>query len=138
MTMTVLVVDDSRLIRTHIKGLMNSLISSKHLCDCSYIEANNGEEGLRILYSRSVDLVFLDWNMPKLSGIDFLKEVRSTERFQNLPVIMITGDTDREHILSALQSGVTDYIAKPIEKDIFSQKVIKCMGAISSAVELYV
>ena len=126
---TTLIVDDSRLTRAQIKGLMNEM----NICNCTHVEAENGEEALKVLERQSVDIVFLDWNMPKMNGMDMLRKIRGIEKFRELPVIMVTSESDKELILSALANGVMDYIIKPIAKETFDQKVAKCVHGIVSS-----
>ena len=85
---TVLVVDDSRIMRNVVKNYF-----SEQRIPCQYIEAENGSEALEQLMKQPVDLVLLDWNMPKLSGIDFLKKVRAIGKYEKLPIIMVTSET---------------------------------------------
>jgi len=92
---------------------------------CVFVEANDGEEALVQLDMYPIDLVLLDWNMPKLSGIDFLKKVRSMEKFKTLPIIMVTSEAAKFNVIEALKNGATDYITKPINLDLFKEKITK-------------
>jgi two-component system chemotaxis response regulator CheY len=118
--MTVLIVDDSKIMRTIVKSHFDE-IGKK----CEYIEADNGLSALQELGSHSVHLVLLDWNMPHLSGIDFLKKVRSMEQYKNLPIVMVTSESARYNVIEALKSGATDYIIKPINAQNFQEKILK-------------
>jgi len=115
---TILVVDDSRIMRNIVKNHFSEL----HIY-CDYLEAEDGEEALEMLDSNPVDLVLLDWNMPRLSGIDFLKRIRAMEKYANLPVIMVTSKAVRYNVIEALKTGVTDYIVKPINERLFAEKI---------------
>jgi two-component system chemotaxis response regulator CheY len=117
---TVLVVDDSRIMRNIVKNTF-SLIK----IPCQYVEAANGQEALQQLTSQKIDLVLLDWNMPQLSGIDFLKTIRAQEKYKDLPVIMVTSEAARYNVIEALKSGATDYIIKPINEKNFREKLSK-------------
>ena len=92
---------------------------------CFFIEAKDGEEALSLLDSQKVDLVLLDWNMPRLSGIDFLKQVRAMEQYNHLPIIMVTSEAAKFNVIEALKHGATDYITKPIRLDLFKSKLAK-------------
>ena len=94
---------------------------------CEYIEAADGSEALDILMRQPINLVLLDWNMPKLSGIDFLKKVRAIDRFKKLPIIMVTSEAARYNVIEALKLGATDYIVKPINGKLFKEKITKVM-----------
>ena len=116
----ILVVDDSRIMRNTVKGVFAGIDSV-----IVFIEARDGEEALTQLETNKIDLVLLDWNMPKLSGIDFLKQVRSMEKYRSLPVIMVTSEAAKYNVIEALKNGATDYITKPIQLDLFKAKLGK-------------
>ena len=120
MAITVMVVDDSRIMRNTVKGVFASMNVA-----CIFVEADNGREALMQLEMYSIDLVLLDWNMPKLSGIDFLKEVRAIPKYKDLPIIMVTSEAARFNVIEALKNGATDYITKPINIDLFKEKLTK-------------
>jgi len=117
---TVMVVDDSRIMRNIVK---NTFAEMK--IPCEFIEAPNGMEALQLLESREVHLVLLDWNMPQLSGLDFLQQVRAMEQYKKLPIIMITSESAKYNVIEALKSGATDYIVKPVNEKIFFEKLSK-------------
>jgi len=120
--MTILVVDDSRLMRNIVK---------KHISDlnieCMYIEAENGADAFNSVQTNKIDLAVIDWNMPKMSGIHLLKHIRDIEQYQKLPIVMVTANADRAHITEALENGVTDYIIKPIDEKVFKKKLIRLL-----------
>ncbi len=116
----VLVVDDSRIMRNIVKNTFSSMN-----IPCTFIEACNGKEALSRLEEQEVHLVLLDWNMPELSGLDFLKTVRSQERHKNLPIIMVTSEAARYNVIEALKNGATDYIIKPVNEKSFKEKLSK-------------
>ena len=117
---TVLVVDDSRIMRNVVKNYF-----SEQKIPCQYIEAENGTEALEQLMKQPVDLVLLDCNMPKLSGIDFLKKVRAIGKYEKLPIIMVTSEAAKYNVIEALKLGATDYIFKPINGRLFADKISK-------------
>jgi two-component system chemotaxis response regulator CheY len=117
---TVLVVDDSRIMRNIVKNTFSEL-----KIPCQFIEASNGKEALQQLENQAVHLVLLDWNMPELSGIDFLKQVRAMEQHKNMPIIMVTSESAKYNVIEALKNGATDYIIKPVNEKIFVEKLSK-------------
>jgi two-component system chemotaxis response regulator CheY len=117
---TILVVDDSHIMRNIVKNTFNLL-----KIPCSYLESGNGDEALRILLSQPIDMVLLDWNMPGLSGIDFLRKVRSMEQYKNIPIIMITSEAAKLNVIEAIKAGATAYITKPVDTKIFMDKISK-------------
>jgi len=120
MALTILIVDDSQIMRNTMKSVF-----AKMRIACEVVEANDGAEALAQLAQEPVELVLLDWNMPKLSGLDFLKQVRSEEKYKSLPIIMVTSKTARANVIEAIQNGATDYITKPINNDLFIEKLAR-------------
>ena len=117
---TVLVVDDSRIMRNIVKNIFTSLN-----VPCEYVEAGNGKEAIRLLGLHPVKLVLLDWNMPELSGLDFLVKVRAMDQYKDLPIVMVPSEAARFNVIEALKSGATDYIIKPINEKMFKEKLAK-------------
>ena len=117
---TVMVVDDSRIMRNIVKNTFTEL-----KIPCQFIEAGNGREALQQLQNQTIDLVLLDWNMPELSGIDFLKTVRRIDKYKNLPIIMVTSESAKFNVIEALDAGASDYIVKPINEKVFMDKLSK-------------
>jgi len=115
-----MVVDDSRIMRNIVKNTFTEL-----KIPCQFIEAGNGREALNLLQNQAVHLVLLDWNMPELSGIDFLKKVRAMDQHKNLPIIMVTSESAKYNVIEALKAGATDYIVKPVNEKIFMEKLSK-------------
>ncbi|HNQ97115.1 MAG: response regulator [Spirochaetales bacterium] len=117
---TVLVVDDSRIMRNIVKNTFATMG-----IPCQFLEAGNGREALEQLEKNKVNLVLLDWNMPELSGLDFLKKVRAMEGYKDLPIIMVTSEAARYNVIEALKSGATDYIIKPVNERVFKERLSK-------------
>ena len=117
---TVLVVDDSRIMRNIVKNTFSAMG-----IPCDFVEAGNGKEALVQLESRDIHLVLLDWNMPELSGLDFLKKVRAMGKYADLPIIMVTSEAARYNVIEALKNGATDYIIKPVNEKSFREKISK-------------
>ena len=117
---TIMVVDDSRIMRNTVKGVFSGVDTP-----CTFVEAKDGEEALAMLEAQAIDLILLDWNMPRLSGIDFLKQVRAMEQYKELPIIMVTSEASKINVIEALKNGATDYITKPIKLDLFKSKLAK-------------
>jgi two-component system chemotaxis response regulator CheY len=115
---TVLIVDDSRFMRNVVKSYFTEMC-----IPCAYLDASDGKEAMKQMLEQKIDLVLLDWNMPKMSGIDFLKEVRAMERFKELPIVMVTSESAKFNVIEAAKSGATDYILKPIDGTVFREKM---------------
>ena len=116
---TVLVVDDSRIMRNIVKNTFTEL-----KIPCQFLEAENGNKALQLLETNKVSLILLDWNMPEMNGMDFLKKVRTMPDYKNLPIIMVTSEAAKYNVVEALQNGATDYIIKPIRDKVFMEKIL--------------
>jgi two-component system chemotaxis response regulator CheY len=108
--MNILVVDDSALMRGLVRRAIASFGPDGEL---SVHEAGNGEDALRAIERATIDLVLLDWNMPVLDGLSFVKKLRA--RGVSTPIVMISAVTDPARIMEAAEAGVSDYIEKPVQ-----------------------
>ena len=114
----ILVVDDSIIMRNIVKNTFSTMKVS-----FLSLEAENGKQALRLLETNDVSLVFLDWNMPGMDGMEFLKVVRAMPKYKDLPIIMVTSERGKFSVIEALQNGATDYIVKPVNEKVFKEKV---------------
>ena len=128
--MTFLIVEDSRPTRNLVKNYITEIkIDQK----CVFLEAEDGEGALDILKTKFVDFVLLDWNLStRITGLDILKVIRNTEALKNLPVIMITGDSDKMNVIEAIKNGANDFASKPIDPKSFSEKVVKAISNVKA------
>ena len=115
----VLVVDDSSVMRQIIKNNLKQLgFDNGNLTD-----AEDGQMGLKKLGEGGIDLVISDWNMPKMTGIEFLKAVREDGGLKGTPFLMVTSEADKEKIMEAVQAGVNQYIVKPFNANQLEEKI---------------
>jgi two-component system chemotaxis response regulator CheY len=112
-----LIVDDSGTIRKILRGMMEEFGF-----DC--IEAQNGHEALDHYNKFTPDIILLDWNMPVMTGIEFMQTLNKETNGQVPPVIFCTTETDMQHITMAMEAGAADYIMKPFERDMLKDKLI--------------
>ena len=112
-----LVVDDSSTIRRLMKPILRNMGFKQ------VDEAEDGALALELISKNHFDIIFLDWNMPKTSGIEVLEKLRADERTRLTPVIMVTAEAEQDHILSAIKAGVTNYIVKPFSENTICKKV---------------
>jgi len=103
----ILVVDDFSSIRKILRKLLASIGF------VNVAEARDASEAVHRLQHDSFDLIISDWNMPTMTGKQLLEFVRSEKRFEKIPFIMLTMQTDKESVLSAKEAGVSHYLAKP-------------------------
>lgn len=110
-----LIVDDSKVIRMVAKKILEEL-------SFSTLEAADGAMALEACKISLPDAVLLDWNMPVMSGIEFLIEMRKLPGGDAPIVIFCTTENDIEHIQQAMQSGANEYIMKPFDSEIVQAK----------------
>lgn len=117
----ILVIDDSANMRHMIKSALKDLGFTR------LTDAENGAAGLNYLKTMPFDLVFLDWNMPVLSGLEVLRILRADEELKGLPVIMLTAEAQKDQILEAIGCGASDYIVKPFTVGTLKEKIERIM-----------
>ena len=120
--MTILCVDDFSTMRRIIKTLL------KQLGFKNILEADDGSTALQVLQSQKIDFVISDWNMPKMTGLDLLKTVRSADGWKNMPFLMVTAEAEKESIIAAVQAGVSNYVVKPFKAEVLKEKIEKIFG----------
>ncbi len=117
--MTVLVVDDFSTMRRIVRNILRDL-EFKNI-----LEAENGLSALDVLGTHEVHLIVSDWNMPKMTGLELLKSVRSNEKTKNLPFLMVTAESQKENIVEAVKAKVSNYIVKPFTAATLAEKLAK-------------
>ncbi len=121
--MIILTIDDSNTVRDVIRNAVEVL-------GFQCLEAENGEKGLEILGNnfKEISLILLDWNMPVMDGMAFLKAAKSSIDYKDIPVTMVTSENDRAKILSAISEGAKNYIVKPFTQDEIMKKILESLG----------
>ena len=121
--MKLLVVDDSSVIRKVIRAAADVLQMETE-------EAQDGVEALAFLsnHYQEIDLVLLDWNMPEMSGYDVLVDIKSNEKYKDIPVMMVTTEGQRSSIVAAVRAGADNYLTKPFTVEELETKIIECIG----------
>jgi len=115
--MRVLVIDDSRTVRIIIGQILREL-------GMEVVEAGNGLEALeQIRQNPDVDLMLVDWNMPEMNGIDFVRAVRSQRAFDATRILMVTSEAQSDHVSEAINAGANEYLMKPFSKDVLVAKL---------------
>jgi two-component system chemotaxis response regulator CheY len=113
-----LVVDDSRAMR---------MILSRTLAQSGFevLQAANGREALEIMdrEGSSMSLVLLDWNMPELTGIEVVEQVRAQSAFNGVRLVMVTTETEIEQMARALEAGADEYVMKPFTREAVEDKL---------------
>ncbi len=110
-----LIVDDSKVIRMVARKILKEL-------DFATLEAADGQEALDECGKEIPDAVLLDWNMPVMSGIEFLRELRKMPGGDKPVVVFCTTENDIQHIQEAIEAGANEYIMKPFDSEIIQAK----------------
>jgi two-component system chemotaxis response regulator CheY len=119
MTMSVcLVVDDSRVVRKVARRILEEL---GFTCE----EAEDGQQAYNFCSSKMPKAILLDWNMPVMSGIEFLEKLRAMPNGQSPKVVFCTTENDMAHIQRAIMAGANEYIMKPFDTEIIKSKFIQ-------------
>lgn len=117
-----LVVDDFDSMR---KVTINQL---KQLGAVKFIEAANGAEALKVLARQPVTMVLSDWNMPVVSGLELLLSIRSNPKLFALPFVMITAEAERDRVMLAIRSGVSELLVKPYTAARLAERIEKALN----------
>lgn len=116
--MRALVIDDSRAMRTILRGILVSL-------EFEVVEAADGRQAVDILSEdHNFDLALVDWNLPEMSGLEIVTEVRKDPQLASLPLLMVTTETESERVIQALHAGANEYIMKPFDRDMLLDKLV--------------
>jgi two-component system chemotaxis response regulator CheY len=87
-------------------------------------EAIHGLDGLAKLEEFGMpDIVLVDWNMPEMNGLEFIKAVRANPKYEDLPIMMVTTETEMERMAMAFVAGVNEYVMKPFDKAMLVEKL---------------
>lgn len=118
----ILIVDDMPTIRDLVKTQLKAM-GFKNLT-----EAADGEQAMQLLIAATrggapIQLVVSDWNMPKMTGLEFLKQVRASEDWANLPFMLLTSEAERDQVTEAILAGVSQYVVKPFAAKAFEEKL---------------
>jgi len=111
----ILTVDDSKTVRIIVRKAFKAF-------DCEISEAANGVEGLAIAAKEPPDLILLDVTMPVMDGVEMLTKLKADPVLKGIPVMMLTAEGGREHVLKIAKIGVRDYIVKPFKEDLLVEK----------------
>ncbi len=126
--MKAIIIDDSKTMRVVLGRILKEL-------GCEIVEAGNGKEGFDKLHETGpLDLALVDWNMPVMNGLEFIKAIRAVPEFQDMWIMMVTTETEMDNMARAMVAGANEYVMKPFTKDVILGK-LELMGLLPPAPE---
>lgn len=125
-----LVVDDATFIRDMLKKNLRDYFPG-----CEIIDSPSAKKAQVLLKTNRVDLILCDWEMPEMTGEEFLHWIRAQEAYADLPFIMVTSRGERDFIVKAVQAGVSDYLGKPFKPESLVNKVSKALAKVGKSVK---
>lgn len=120
----ILIVDDMSTMRKIIKNML-----TKMGCDDLH-EADDGTPAWDMIQNAykdgaPFDFIISDWNMPGMTGLDLLKNIRASAEFNTLPFLMVTAEAEQSNVVLAVKSGVSNFVVKPFNADTLKMKIDK-------------
>ena len=119
-----LIVDDYVNIRSLVKNQLSDFGFVQNITEQE--SANNAISFLQSHLGKPVDFIISDWNMPGMTGLEFLKWVRGHQKFKNLPFLILTTENEQAKIMSAISGGVSNFLIKPWETEEIANKIQLC------------
>ena len=123
--MKVMLVDDSKTMRNIQKGILAQLGYNQ------LEEASDGLDALSKVGAFQPDLLLVDWNMPNMDGLTFVKKYR--EQGNKTPIIMVTTEAEKARVVEAIKAGVNNYVVKPFTPDVLSGRIKETMDRAQAA-----
>lgn len=123
------VVDDSSTMRRIIKNTL------ERLGHTDILEAEHGVEAWDLLSQNDdVKVVITDWNMPEMNGLELVKKIRAEQKYEDMPIIMVTTEGGKAEVITALKSGVNNYIVKPFTPQVLKEKLEDVLGGVNDTI----
>ncbi|MEM7754297.1 MAG: response regulator [Planctomycetota bacterium] len=123
--MKVLLIDDSKTMRNIQKSVLRQLGHTE------VEEACDGQDALNVLQNYDPDLILVDWNMPNMDGLTFVKTYRQQDK--TTPMIMVTTEAEKIRVIEAIKAGVNNYVVKPFTPDLLGQRINETMEKLRAA-----
>lgn len=120
--MRILIAEDNVTMASALKYIL------RHMGYQQIVDTNDGGDAIRELAKNRYDLVIIDWALPSFSGVSITQWMRQKEPYRRTPVIMVTTKDQPEDVLMAVESGVNEYVLKPLDKEVLRAKINKVMA----------
>jgi two-component system chemotaxis response regulator CheY len=115
--MLALIIDDSRAVRAFIRPILHDL-------GFQTLEAANGQEALDLVAQYpDIRVILVDWNMPVMDGLQFIRAVRADRNHDDIRIVMVTTETESEQMNRAINAGANEYVMKPFTRDVLVAKL---------------
>lgn len=121
----ILLIDDEE----EIKALMSNYLIKSQVDAKRIITASDGKEAISKIQNQDFGLIIVDILMPRMNGLQLIKELRQRKKYKNIPVLIISGSVDSENVKLAAAMGITNIIVKPFSYNIFLEKVSRTLSA---------
>lgn len=121
--MKILLVDDSKTMRNIQKAVLAQLGHTE------IMEACDGQDALSKTGAFKAELMLVDWNMPNMDGLTFVRTVRQTNK--TTPIIMVTTEAEKSRVIEAIKAGVNNYVVKPFTPDLLAQRINETMAKVA-------
>jgi len=120
----ILVIDDMSTMRKIIRNMLNKMGYM------NITEADDGDPAWKLISEaqgagEAFDFIVSDWNMPGMTGLDLLKNIRSSETFKKLPFLMVTAEAEQANVVIAVKAGVSNFVVKPFSIQVLKEKIDK-------------
>jgi two-component system chemotaxis response regulator CheY len=123
--MKILLVDDSKTMRNIQKAVLAQLGHTE------VQEACDGQDALSKVVACKPDLILVDWNMPNMDGLSFVRAYRQMNK--QTPMIMVTTEAEKSRVIEAIKAGVNNYVVKPFTPDLLSQRITETLQKVGAA-----
>jgi YesN/AraC family two-component response regulator len=121
---SVMLIDDEE----EIKSLMSNYLIKSHIEENKIVLASDGKEALVKIQNQDFGLIIVDVIMPKMNGLQLIKEIKLRAKYKNIPVIIISGTLDADNVKTAISLGINNILVKPFTYNLFIEKIGQALG----------
>jgi YesN/AraC family two-component response regulator len=121
---SILLIDDE----DEIKSLMANYLMKSHIEENRIVLASDGKEALGKIQNQEFGLIIVDVLMPKMNGLQLIKEIKLRAKYKDIPVILISGTLEADNVKTAIALGINNILVKPFHYNIFIEKIGRALG----------